>query len=196
MSIVITKFYIILKKLKKKINNYLFDYNSILLDCLSQFDINSYTHLIRVLSQYINSNFKVYIIGNGGSAAIASHVSVDLTKTCKISATNFNEADLITCFSNDYGYEKWVEMAIKNYVSKRDLVILISSSGESKNLINAARYCKKNKIKLITLTGFKIKNSLSKLGNINLYVNSKSYNIVELTHLTWLLQAIDYLKKN
>ena len=182
--------------MKKKINNYLFDYNSILLDCLSQFDIDSYTHLIRVLSQYKNSNFKVYIIGHGGSAAIASHVSVDLTKTCKISTTNFNEADLITCFSNDYGYEKWVEMAIKNYVSKRDLVILISSSGESKNLINAARYCKKNKIKLVTLTGFKTKNSLSKLGNINLYVNSKSYNIVELTHLTWLLQAIDYLKKN
>ena len=182
--------------MKKKINNYLFDYNSTFLDCLSQLDVDSYTQLIKVLSQYKNSNFKVYIIGNGGSAAIASHVSVDLTKACRIPSTNFNEVDLITCFSNDYGYEKWVEMAIKKYVSKKDLVILISSSGESKNITNAARYCKNNKIKLVTLSGFKKKNSLSKLGNINLYVNSNYYNLVELTHLTWLLQAIDYLKKN
>ena len=58
---------------------------------------------------------KILIFGNGGSAAIASHFSIDLTKNAKIRCTNYNESDLITCFSNDYGYERWVEMAIKYF---------------------------------------------------------------------------------
>ena len=55
---------------------------------------------------------KTMIFGNGGSAAIASHFSVDLTKNAKVRCTNYNESDLLTCFSNDFGYEKWVEKAI------------------------------------------------------------------------------------
>ena len=80
---------------------------------------------------------KILIFGNGGSAAIASHFSVDLTKNAKIRCTNYNESDLITCFSNDFGYERWVEMAIKYYGNKGDVLIVISSSGKSKNMINA-----------------------------------------------------------
>ena len=52
---------------------------------------------------------KTMIFGNGGSAAIASHFSVDVTKNAKVRCTNYNESDLLTCFSNDFGYEKWVE---------------------------------------------------------------------------------------
>ena len=74
------------------------------------------------------------IFGNGGSAAISSHVSIDLTKNAKIRTLNFNEADLITCFSNDFGYEKWVEKAVEYYHQKNDILILISSSGESRNV--------------------------------------------------------------
>ena len=80
---------------------------------------------------------KILIFGNGGSSAIASHVSVDLTKNARIKAINFNEADLITCFSNDYGYERWIEKAIDFYADYKDIVVLISSSGRSKNMINA-----------------------------------------------------------
>ena len=74
---------------------------------------------------------KVMIFGNGGSAAIASHVSVDLTKNAKVRCVNYNEADLITCFSNDYGYEKWIAKAIDFYSDTNDVLILISSSGKS-----------------------------------------------------------------
>ena len=74
---------------------------------------------------------------------ISSHFSVDLTKNAKVKATNFNEADLITCFSNDYGYEKWMEKAIQYYCEKGDILILVSSSGQSKNIINVAKYFKK-----------------------------------------------------
>ena len=63
---------------------------------------------------------KVIIVGNGGSAAISSHVSIDLTKAANIRSINFNEASLLTCFSNDYTYEKWVEKAI-DFFEKTDI---------------------------------------------------------------------------
>ena len=141
-----------------------------------------------ILIKVKKNNSRVFIFGNGGSAAIASHASVDLTKNVKIKAINFNEADLITCFSDDYGYERWVEKAIDFYADKGDVVILISSSGKSKNMLNACRVARRKKIsKIITFTGNKKNNPLSKLGDINLWVDSNVYNHIENTHQIWLL---------
>ena len=134
---------------------------------------------------------KILIFGNGGSAAIASHFSVDMTKIGKIRSVNFNESDLLTCFSNDYGYENWVKKCIEFYADKTDLIILISSSGESKNMINAAKFAKAKKIKLITFTGFNKSNKLKKYGNLNFWVDSKIYNHIENTHQYWLLSLTD-----
>ena len=142
---------------------------------------------------------KILIFGNGGSAAIASHFSVDLTKNTKIRCTNYNEPDLITCFSNDFGYERWVEMAIKYYGNKGDVLIVISSSGKSKNMINACIAARKKKFsKIITLTGHLVNNPVKKLGDINLWVNSKAYNYIENIHQFWLLSLVDLVigKKN
>ena len=142
---------------------------------------------------------KILIFGNGGSAAIASHFSVDLTKNAKIRCTNYNEPDLITCFSNDFGYERWVEMAIKYYGNKGDVLIVVSSSGKSKNMINACIAARKKKFsKIITLTGHLVNNPVKKLGDINLWVNSKAYNYIENIHQFWLLSLVDLLigKKN
>ena len=140
---------------------------------------------------------KILIFGNGGSAAIASHFSVDLTKNAKIRCTNYNETDLITCFSNDFGYERWVEMAIKYYGNKGDVLIVISSSGKSKNMINACIAARKKKFsKIITLTGHLVNNPVKKLGDINLWVNSKAYNYVENIHQFWLLSLVDLVIGN
>jgi D-sedoheptulose 7-phosphate isomerase len=137
---------------------------------------------------------KVIICGNGGSAAIASHVSVDLTKNAKIRSMNFNEADLITCFANDYGYERWVEKAVDFYADEKDALILISSSGQSKNMINACKAAKNKKLsKIITFTGHKKENPLSKIGDINFWIDSKAYNFVENTHQIWLLTICDLI---
>ena len=120
-------------------------------------------YLILIKKNYIKTNKKkVILVGNGGSAAMASHVSVDLTKMCKIRSVNFNEADLITCFSNDYGYENWVQKALSSYADKGDLLICISSSGESKNIINGAKFAKKIGCKVVTLTGFDKKNKVER----------------------------------
>jgi D-sedoheptulose 7-phosphate isomerase len=136
---------------------------------------------------------KLIIVGNGGSSAIASHASVDFTKAAGIRAVNFNESDLLTCFSNDYGYENWVKKALEFYVDKDDIVILISSSGKSKNILNAAKFLKRKKIKLITFSGFSEKNDLKKLGSYNLYCNSNHYNYVENTHQIWILSLVDFI---
>ena len=126
---------------------------------------------------------------------MASHVSVDLTKMCKIRAINFNEADLLTCFSNDYGYENWVQKALFYYADRRDLVICISSSGESQNIIKGAKFAKKIGCKVVTLTGFNKNNKVRKIGDVNLWLDSKNYNHIEMIHHTWLLSIVDYIAK-
>lgn len=136
---------------------------------------------------------KAIIAGNGGSAAIASHVAVDLTKQAGIRTVNFNEPALITCFANDYGYERWVAKAIEFYGDEGDLVILISSSGNSSNIVNAAQTAKRLGMQVITFTGFKADNALSREGNLNFWLDSRAYNIVENTHQIWLLMVCDLL---
>ena len=147
-----------------------------------------------VLISTNKNNGKIMIFGNGGSAAIASHVSVDLTKNANIRSVNFNEADLITCFSNDYGYERWVEKAIDFYSDTKDTLILISSSGKSQNMINACKAARNKKIqKIITFSGHSKDNPLSKLGDLNFWIDSKAYNFVENTHQIWLLTIVDLI---
>ena len=101
-----------------------------------------------------DSDGKVIVVGNGGSAAIASHLTVDLTKAAGIRAVNFNEPSLLTCFANDYGYEHWVEKALDFHADEGDLLILVSSSGESANIVNGARRAVTMGLSIVTLSGF------------------------------------------
>ena len=153
--------------------------------------------LIRVrnlLLEVRKNNKKVLIFGNGGSAAIASHFSVDLTKNARLRCVNFNEADLITCFANDYGFEHWVEKAIDFYGDDGDLLILISSSGQSENMLNGVKAARNANFKsVVTLSGFAKDNPLSQLGDINLWLDSRAYNFVESVHQIWLLTIVDLI---
>ena len=139
------------------------------------------------------NNGKIIFVGNGGSAAMASHLSVDLTKAANIRAINFNEADLITCFANDYGYENWVARALEAYADEHDVVVLISSSGKSPNIINGVLQARKLGLPIVTLSGFKSDNPLRNLGDVNFWCNSEAYNVVEMTHHIWLLAIVDYI---
>ena len=138
---------------------------------------------------------KIIIFGNGGSSSIASHFTIDIIKNTKLECINFNDPAIITCFSNDYGYEKWITKALKIYSKKSDVLILISSSGNSKNMINAANFAKKNKLTLITFTGFKKDNKLNGKGKINFWVDSLNYNHIENIHQIILLTICDYISK-
>ena len=104
---------------------------------------------------------------------------------------NFNEADLITCLANDYGYEHWMKKAVEIYGDADDAVILISSSGNSANVVNAAKTSKDKEYKVITFTGFDENNTLKSSGDLNFWVDSRAYNIVEMVHHIWLLAVCD-----
>ena len=137
-----------MKKRQKDISflqNYLTDFSYLIKP--NKEIVNNLIKVRDIILKTSKKKGKVLIFGNGGSSAIASHVSVDLTKNARIRTVNFNEADLITCFSNDYGYDRWVEKSVDFYADKNDLLILISSSGKSKNMINACKVAKKKKFK-------------------------------------------------
>ena len=176
-------------------NNYITDYLNKFSDHISNFNYKDFLNIVKILKKIKKNKKKVILVGNGGSAAMASHVSVDLTKMCKIRAVNFNEADLLTCFSNDYGYENWVQKALSFYADKGDLLISISSSGESKNIINGSKFAKRIGCKVVTLTGFNKNNKVRKIGHVNLWLESKNYNFVEMVHHTWLLSIVDFVAK-
>ncbi|MBI3319301.1 MAG: SIS domain-containing protein [Candidatus Omnitrophica bacterium] len=136
---------------------------------------------------------KAIIAGNGGSAAIASHCAVDFTKNAGIRCVNFNEADLITCLANDYGYERWLQKALEFYADDGDVVILISSSGKSPNMIRAAQYAAARGLEVVTFTGFAADNPLKTLGQLNFWIKSRAYNIIEMVHHIWLLAVCDLI---
>lgn len=177
-------------------NNYLIDYINKYTSLISHIDSKKVDALTKIFKNIKNKKSKIIIVGNGGSASIASHVSTDLSKVCKVRSLNFNEGNFLTCLSNDFGYENWVVEALKMHSDKTDLIILISSSGTSPNIINAAKYLKKNKIKLVTLNGFdKKKPPLKKFGDLNFSIDSSNYNMIENIHQFILLSALDCLIK-
>ena len=174
-----------------KFQNYFKNYNKSIYNLLDKFDTELIDQSVQLINKCRSQGGKVYIVGNGGSSSMASHVSVDFAKVAGVPSDTFNNANLITCFANDYGHDNWVSEAIKAYTTKNDMLILISSSGTSKNIVNAASYCNKNSISLITLSGFRNDNPLSQLGNINIHVESESYNFIEMSHHIILVAIVD-----
>lgn len=134
---------------------------------------------------------KLIFAGNGASASIAAHGSVDFTKQGKVRSINFNEANLITAFSNDYGYDNWVARAMEAYADEGDVAVLISVSGSSPNLVQAARYARERGITVVTFTGKGSDNPLKALGDVNFWIESSAYNVVECVHMTWLTTVVD-----
>ncbi len=147
----------------------------------------------QMITDGASSGGKLIFAGNGASASIANHGSLDFTKQAKIRSVNFNESAFITAFSNDYGYENWVKKAIEFYGEENDTVVLISCSGNSPNVVNAAKYSKESGLNLITFTGFNENNPLKKIGDINFWVDSRAYNIIESVHHVWLLSICDLI---
>lgn len=127
---------------------------------------------------------KVMFIGNGGSAAIASHQAVDYWKNGGLRAIAFNDSSLLTCLSNDYGYAHVFERSIEMFGDKGDVLIAISSSGKSENILRGAKAAVAKGCDVITMSGFKPDNPLRSQGSINFYAPSSSYGHVEITHLS------------
>jgi D-sedoheptulose 7-phosphate isomerase len=125
---------------------------------------------------------KIIIIGNGGSAAIASHMQNDLCKAVGVRSLVFNEAPLLSALSNDLSYAVAFEVLVDLWAEEGDALIAISSSGKSENIIRAADAARNKGCSVITLSGFKSNNPLRNKGLINFYVPIEHYGFVELGH--------------
>ena len=125
---------------------------------------------------------RVYFIGNGASAAISSHQSADFTKAGRVPAHCFNDPALVTCMGNDYGYKHVFEKPVELFMNADDILVAISSSGSSENILRAVRMARSKGSQIITLSGFKPTNPLRGMGDLNFHVPSPEYGLVEVAH--------------
>ncbi|MDR3491439.1 MAG: SIS domain-containing protein [Gammaproteobacteria bacterium] len=154
---------------------------------------DGFKHYIRCVNTMRHASGKLIFIGNGGSAGIASHLAIDYAQNGRIHALTLNDVSALTCLSNDYGYEYVFSKQIEFHARKEDVLIAISSSGKSPNILNAVAAARNIGCQVITFTGFEENNSLSRLGDLNFYIASKGYGFVEVAHLALGHAMLDYI---
>ena len=128
----------------------------------------------------------LFLVGNGGSAGVVSHILTDFINVNKLNARTLHESSLLSCMSNDYGYENSFSESLSTLAREKDLLIAVSSSGCSPNIHNAVKSVKKVGGEVITLSGFGHDNPLRSMGDLNIWLDSKSYGLVEIGHLFYL----------
>jgi D-sedoheptulose 7-phosphate isomerase len=136
---------------------------------------------------------KLIFVGNGGSAAIASHMATDYSKNGGVRAMALNDSSMLTCLGNDLGYDRVFAKQLELYARKGDLVIAISSSGRSPNILNAVDAAIAAGCAVATLSGFTPDNPLRRKGEWNFFVASDRYGFVEIGHLTICHAVLDFL---
>lgn len=175
--------------MRKNIQNYhknflkLLDSVRVTDNCAKKLDFVSGIEIVcNLIKKQSRMGGKVFFIGNGGSAAIANHMAIDFWKNARINAMSFSDSSLLTCISNDFGYENVFAKPIEFFAHKNDILVAISSSGRSKNIINGVRTMLSKGSKVITLSGFDKNNTLCSQGIYNFYVPAREYGLVEVTH--------------
>ena len=134
---------------------------------------------------------KLMFIGNGGSAGISSHMAIDYSKNGGIRSTAFNDGAALTCLGNDLGYDQVFAKQVDLHARPGDMLVAISSSGKSQNILNAVSVAKQRGCFVLTLSGFTPGNPLRLAGDINFYVDSGEYGFVEITHLALIHAILD-----
>jgi D-sedoheptulose 7-phosphate isomerase len=137
---------------------------------------------------------RLYVVGNGGSAGVASHAVTDFLNVGRLRATTLHDPALLTCMSNDYGYEVAFANVLKVMAEPDDVLIAISSSGKSMNIRNAAEAMRALGGTCITLSGFESSNPLRSMGDFNFWLDSKDYGMVEIGHQFILHNIADRLR--
>lgn len=148
---------------------------------LLDFDDGALSAVRRLLAAR-DAGHKALVIGNGGSAAIASHLHNDLLQSVGMRALALTEPATLTARSNDEGYENAYATQIEQWADRGDVLIAISSSGASENVLRGARAARARGLSIVTLSGFAADNALRTLGDVNFYVPAEHYGRVELSH--------------
>ncbi len=169
-----------------KISNYTEEISKILGE--AQFSLDK---VLAAINQVKAAGKKIIFIGNGGSATTANHMALDYSKLGKIRSISFDDGSFLTMLGNDYGFENSFAKAIEMYGDTGDLLIALSGSGRSPNILKAVEASRNKGLKVITLSGFQPDNPLSQLGDINIHFNSQVYGPVEISHLIFLHWLLD-----
>ena len=141
---------------------------------------------VELTKELVSSKGTLYFAGNGASAAMSAHMSADAFKNGNINARCLNESSLMTAIGNDIDFSEVFSYPIGKFSESKDQLITISSSGNSPNIVKALQVAKEKGMKTITLSGMSTENKSRSLGDLNFYIPSKSYGIVESTHQTLL----------
>lgn len=149
--------------------------------------------LVECFGRHKASGAQVYFIGNGGSSAIASHMTADFMKNGGMKTYSLYDNALTTCMGNDYGYEYIFSKPLEFLADEDNLLVAVSSSGNSPNIVNAIEVASAKGTFVVTFTGFDLGNRIKQMGDINVYVPSSKYGIVESIHNLMLQQIVDIL---
>lgn len=137
----------------------------------------------------------MFLVGNGASACMASHMAVDWTKNAGVRALAFNDVAFLTAIGNDYGYDRVFSDPVKWYARRGDLLVTISSSGNSPNVVRAIAAAREKGLRVVTFSGMKPDNASRAAGDLNFYVPAWTYGIAECTHQillhTWIDRFMD-----
>ncbi len=185
------------------------NYLKILKNGVDTLNITKLQKIENIIFSKIKQNKKIFVCGNGGSASVANHFLCDFNKGIKLSSNNklkpkivslSDNLETILAVANDISFNKIFSFQLDNYFSKGDIVILLSCSGSSPNIIDTLNYCKKNKIFTISITGF-AKKVIQKKANINLDLGIKNYGVSEdffqiIMHMLSQSIRLKFIKKN
>lgn len=149
--------------------------------------------LVELFSDVKKSGNQIFFIGNGGSAAIASHMTADFMKNGGMKTYSLYDNSVTTCMGNDYGYEFIFSRPLEFLANEGDLLVAISSSGNSQNIVNAVQTAQKKGMKIVTLSGFQRQNKISGMGMYNIHVPVSRYGMVESIHNLILQQIVDII---
>ena len=151
--------------------------------------------LIQIMEATRQAHRQLFFAGNGGSAAIAEHMTADYLKNGHMRTVSLYDSPVLTCLGNDYGYEHVFSKQLDMMAERGDLLVAISSSGNSQNIINAIEVVRNLRGRVVTFTGFKPDNRARSMGDVNVYVPCEKYGMVESLHQLILQQVADELMK-
>lgn len=149
--------------------------------------------LVDTFTKHKKNDSQLFFIGNGGSSAIASHMTADFMKNGGMKTYSLYDSAVTTCIGNDYGYEYIFSKPMEFLLQQGDLAVAISSSGNSSSILNAITVAKRKKAEVITFTGFQETNQARRMGDVNVYVPSEQYGMVESIHNLILQQIVDLI---
>jgi D-sedoheptulose 7-phosphate isomerase len=124
----------------------------------------------------------MYFVGNGASATMASHMAADFSKNCGCRAMAFNDVALMTAVSNDIHYEDCFAIPLARFANLGDILITVSSSGNSPNILNSIQRARSIDMKVITVSGMNPDNSSRGMGDLNFWIPADTYGLVEASH--------------